>query len=1286
VSRRSPRRATVHAAIPRRSPLPRSVDCDYGVALHSTARARDAIRTLVALARSPADRELAYTVATFRRDAGDRVEARRAAKRLVAANLADAEARAAAISVTRGRMFYGRRALLTAAAIAAIAALAVHADAQRPTPRAPAARTPTTRRPSPTADSTASPSTARTTPAPQRLEEGFRTPPDVAKPRVWWHWMNGNVTKEGITADLEWMKRVGIGGMQMFDGSLGTPQFVEDRLVWMTPAWKSAFRHAASEANRLGLEMTMAASGGWSETGGPWVKPAQAMKKVVWSDTTVEGPRRFVGKLPKPPSNNGPFQGMANAPSGNFPTERGLPGAKPMAEELPAEPDPTYYADTKVLAYRLPDAEVLMRDASPRITSASGTFDSWPLVDGDFANPITLALPDGAKETWIQLEFAQPYTAQAFTFAGAPSVQFVGAPPIPLGNLETSDDGSNWTKVVTLPGDEPTSAMFPVRTYAFTPTTARFWRVVMRPHPANGFGAMLGVPPAKGIPVSEIELSAAPRVNRWEEKALYGMVNDYGASLATPEVDDAIATTDVVDLTARLKKDGTLDWTVPAGRWAVLRMGYSLLGTKNHPASPEATGYEVDKLNRAHVGSYIEHYTTQIRGTLGPFYGKSFRYLLLDSFEAGLENWTDDMIAQFRARRGYDPTKYLPVLTGRVVGSAAASDKFLWDYRRTVADLFADNHYGTIADALKRQGLGLYAEAMGADFPTHGEGLQDKGRVSIPMAEFWTPGPNADDGPNHVADMREAASAAHIYGKPIVAAESFTTMPPPIVPAFSQSPYYLKRLADRALVNGINRFVIHTSVHQPFVDEEHVPGMTLGFFGQHFTRNTTWAEQSEAWISYLARASYVLQQGRSIADVAYFYGEGAPNAVPYWKPVNPAPPVGFDYDWVNAEVILGRMKYEGGALQLPGGARYRALVLPADVNELTVPMVKKLRQLVDAGATLIAPPPVGSPSLADGEAGDDSVRAIASSLWGDIDGTTVTSHEYGLGKVFWGVTVAEALAAQRFPPDVTINGPKDAKLAWIHRRTPEADIWFVANQQERPESVSVSFRVGGKAADLWDPATGDTMPATYVSAEGRTEVPLVLDPYGSTFVVFRRATTATERRIAPETRTTIATVSGPWTVTFQPGRGAPAEPVRFDALTSWTKSSEPGVKYFSGTATYAFDVEAPVDAFRPDRRIELDLGAVKEIAEVRVNGEAVGGALWKPPYRADITEALTRGTNRIEVRVTNLWPNRMIGDLQPGATQTYTFTDFRPFTKDSPLLDSGLLGPVKLDVVQSAEQ
>jgi hypothetical protein len=534
--------------------------------------------------------------------------------------------------------------------------------------------------------------------------------------------------------------------------------------------------------------------------------------------------------------------------------------------------------------------------------------------------------------------------------------------------------------------------------------------------------------------------------------------------------------------------------------------------------------------------------------------------------------------------------------------------------------------------------------------------------------------------------MREAASAAHIYGKPIVAAESFTTMPPPLVPAFAQSPFYLKRLADRALASGINRFVIHTSVHQPFVDDAHAPGMTLGFFGQHYTRNNTWAAQSVAWNTYLARLSQLAQQGAYVADVAYFYGEGAPNAVPYWKPVTPAPPAGYGFDWINAEVLLGNTRVEDGRIVLPSGMRYRVLVLPADVDRVTVPMARKLRALVEAGATLVAPPPLGTPSLSDGPAGDDSVRAIVRAVWGGVNGTTVTEHAFGKGRVVWGRPVADVLASASVGPDVAFRGASDGAadttIAWIHRRAGDVDIYFVANQRDADARLTGSFRAAGRAPELWDPATGAVAPAPYTGSDGRTDVPLHLDPYGSLFVVFRAPTAAASRTIAEPARTPLATVSGPWLVRFPPNRGAPAQ-VTFDSLISWTRSADAGVRYFSGSATYAIDVTLPAAPARGER-VDLDLGAVKEIAEVTVNGTPVGGILWKPPYRADVTSALTPGVNHVEVRVTNLWPNRMIGDLQPGATTRYTFTDFRPFTKDSPLLESGLLGPVRLERTASA--
>jgi hypothetical protein len=1111
------------------------------------------------------------------------------------------------------------------------------------------------------------------------LEREFREPPDSAKPRVLWHWLNGNVTREGITADLEWMKRVGIGGMQMFDGSLGVPLFVDKRLVWMTPEWKDAFRHAAAEAHRLGLEMAMAASGGWSETAGPWVKPEEAMKKVVWSETRVDGPRKFAGVLTPPPSVNGRFQDMAIPPDIEFPTPTDLPGAKPMPPPSLAPPDPPFYADTVVLAYRAPDDEVRMADLRPVMTTSGGDVDGAALVDGRWNRTVALPIPSGGT-AWIRYEFARPFQAQAFSIAMAAGRGFFGATP-PDGQVQASQDGTTWVTLVNLPGPEPLFGGFPIRTYSLPPTTARWYRVVFQAPPPNPLAALLSLPPVTHFDIAEMELHSGPRVNMWEDKAGFATLIE-ASTAGTPAVPagQAIARTSVVDLTSRMGKNGSLDWDVPAGNWVLLRMGYSLTGEKNHPATPEATGYEVDKLSRKHVESYFQHYVGQVADALGAYFGKSFRYFLMDSWEAGQENWTDDMVGEFRARRGYDPIPYLPALTGRVVESAEVSDRFLWDFRRTIADLLAENHYGAATEYLRARGVGLYAEAMGTGLPTTGDALLSKGQVDIPMGEFWVPLPGRGDNREHPTDVREAASAAHIYGKTLVAAESFTSMP--MIPGWGQPPAYLKPIADRYLAMGVNRIVFHTSDHQPFVDEAHKPGITLGPFGQHYTRNITWAEQAVAWNTYLARASHLLQQGLFVGDLAYYYGEGAPVTVPFWKTVRPEPPAGYNYDYVNTDVLMTRMSVKDGRLLLPDGMSYRVLVLPEDVDRLTPPVARKIRDLVTAGAIVVAPKPKGTPSLAGYPSSDDEVRAIANDVWGGVDGKSITRHPYGKGRVYWGPPLDEVLAEEKVAPDFLHNRPQiDTSLVWIHRQLGETDIYFVGNQKPRAEDVVASFRVAGKEAELWRPDTGLIEPSAYAIEGGRTTVPLHLDPHASVFVVFRRAAAAPARTLPGATTTVLATLAGPWSVRFPPNWGAPPE-VRLDRLVSWTASADPGVKYFSGTATYEKDLQARPPWFRPGAKVMLDLGDVKEIAEVSVNGTPLG-ILWKPPFQADVTAALQPGSNHLEIKVTNLWPNRMIGDQQPSATKAYTFTDYKAYTRDSPLLESGLLGPVTLLAVTS---
>lgn len=1115
------------------------------------------------------------------------------------------------------------------------------------------------------------------------LESGFLQPPDSAKPRVWWHWMSGNVTEAGITADLEWMHRVGIGGMQMFDGDMGAPLFVDKPLIWMTPEWKSAWGKAAHEADRLHMEMSMAASGGWSETAGPWVSPRQGMKKYVWSETVIEGPVKFQGMLHHPAATVSKFQDLAPPQSGNTRPDLTLPGARPQPPVAKAEPISSVYADAAVVAFPAPKEDAVTAAQKPGITCSCGPIQGSLLQDGSFAGVVEVPYSTTDRTAWVQFAYAQPQPVQAAMFAAAEGSPF-DTFAIPTGVIEASDDGLRWRTLVNMPGARLSGFNnFGVRTYSILPVKERFYRLFFKAPAPRGHAS--SAPPVR---LTEVQFLAAPRIENWEDKASFGAYTPLYEP-PSPEVraDEAIDPNKVIDLTSRMRPDGTLDWDVPPGKWIVMRLGYGITGEVNHPATPAATGLEVDKLSRKDVQAYVEEYVKLISSTAGPWWGKSFQYFLMDSWEAGQENWTEEMLNEFQRRRGYAMIKYLPVLTGRIVDNRAESDAFLWDLRRTQADMLAENHYRVATQYFRKNGIGLYAEAMGAGMPTTGDGLLNKGQVTIPMGEFWTPKPGEADGLEHEADVRETSSAAHIYGKRLAATESFTTMPSAL--AWGEGPFYLKPLADQAFSRGINRIVFHTSDQQPFTDGAHKPGMTLGPFGQHYSRNITWSAQAIAWNTYLARCSYLLQQGHPVSDVAYFYGEDAPATVPSWKKMHPEPPTHYDFDYVNADVLLHGATATPGQLRLASGIRYRLLVLPDDLHQLSLPLLRNIHGLVKEGAVLLGPSPEASPSLADGKDAPAEIQQLADDLWGAPE-EAANGHVFGKGKVYSGKSVEDTLAAERIPPDLSWNsaknvgveipyslprGDSDLDLVFTHRTDAEREIYFVATQKHHSFDVTASFRVTGKVPKLWHPESGKTEPVNYVIEHGQTQVPLHLDALGSVFVVFDGKATMPSRQLPVRTQEKLVTIEGAWKITFPPNWGAPAE-TTLPTLTSWTQSPEIGVKYFSGTATYRKRIKVPREWFKPGARMLLDLGVVKEIAEVTVNGKPVGGILWKPPFVADITEALKPGDNEVRVNVTNLWPNRMIGDLQPGVAKTYTWTDFRPFKTDSPLLESGMLGPV----------
>ncbi len=1067
--------------------------------------------------------------------------------------------------------------------------------------------------------------------SPDALRQGFQNPPKSARPRVWWHWMNGNITQEGIKLDLEWMHRVGVAGFQNFDAALQTPQVVDKRLAYMTPEWKDAFKYAIHLGDQFGMEMAIAGSPGWSETGGPWVPPSHGMKKYVWSETLVEGGKPLSGKLAHPPSKTGSFQNM---------------GVREEFGRPPEKPAPEFYADAAVVAFRLPEGDT-DATAQAKITSNGDTLDAAMLSDGDLEKTTTIPIPAEGSESWIQFEYPAPRTVRAVTYVATdPNFidQFVLHMGVPEKILEASDDGQNFRTVVSLSKVANLGAgRAPEHTVSFAPVTAKYFRITFKRNPpppipawAEGidptsFGPM---PPAPtSYEVAELVLHSEARVNHFEEKAAFVPEPDL-YQYVTPEVDasSAVKKSDVIDLTSKMQPDGTLDWGPPLGKWIVLRIGYSLLGITNHPATPEATGLEVDKLDRRYVKDYFERYLDSYKETVGAeeMGKKGIQYVINDSWEAGSQNWTDNMLLQFKKMRGYDAVPWLPVLTGRIVESAAASERFLWDFRKTIADLIANEHYVQLEDTLHEHGMGHYGESHESGRALVADGMEVKKMNEVPMSAMWTQRPGVNNPQyGYNADDRESAS-----------------------------------VADQELLNGINRFVIHESAHQPLVGK--APGLTLGPFGQWFNRNDTWAEQAAPWITYLARSSYMLQQGHFGADLLCFYGEDS-NVTAIFQRKSPDIPAGYAFDYLNADALIHELSVSNGRIVTKSGMEYRVLGLDPYSKHMSLPVLRAIYALVQNGAVVAGPKPTDDPSLADDQVEFDK---LSTELFGDGNGV----HKVGKGTVYAGRTLSQVFNAMNLKPDFDYVSPNsDSDVEFAHRKLKNGEIYFVDNRNNHDESINAEFRVAGMQPELWRAETGTTEFVSFKIVDGRTTVPLHLEAWGTAFIVFRKPTAETSHLLPEAIESKVATLTGPWNVVFQSGRGAPAS-ITMEELSDWSQNADPGVKYFSGIGTYTKAVQASPEWSRKGSRLWIDLGDVKNLAEVTVNGKNLG-QVWHEPYRVDVTSALKPGANEITIKVVNAWVNRMIGDEQPGATKV-TFADVKPYKANSPLLPSGLLGPV----------
>jgi hypothetical protein len=1037
------------------------------------------------------------------------------------------------------------------------------------------------------------------------LADRFSNPPEYTKPRCYWYWIDGHISREGITHDLEAMRRVGIG--EGYIGIIGGGE-----VKALSDPWWQLIEHAVREGGRIGVDIGLFNCPGWSQSGGPWIKPSQSMRYVALPELHLKGPQHFEGNLPAP---KGDFQDIAVLA---FPTPAGEDDLAKIAARTPTS-----------ISFQMP---------SPW-TARSVTV--CPI------KPVNIVAEFQASDDGIAYR-----TVKKFTIDRHNLMLSVG--PVPLAPV-----------VVSLP-----------------PTTAKFFRL--------SFSA--------ACELGDVRLSSAARVDSIAEKSLVKVFQepqppfDFYAWPASAEPDRpelVVTPGNVRNISRQMAADGTLRWDVPKGDWTVLRAVMLPTGTQNSPAPPEATGLEVDKMSSTALTAHFEAYIGKLLKRMPQDQRRALKHVVADSYEMGPENWTDDFAADFQRRYGYDPLPYLPVLTGRIVGSADQSDRFLWDVRRMVADRVARDYVAGLRDLCHAHGLRMWLENYGHwGFP--GEFLLYGGSCDEISGEFWA------DGDLGSVELRDAASAAHIYGMPVVWAEAFTGGP-----AFRNTPASLKARGDWAFCEGINQFVLHVCIHQPWDDRR--PGVNA-WFGTEFNRNNTWFEYARPWIDYQRRCSVMLQAGKPVADVAYFISEDAPKMTGQRKPELPP---GYDFDYINAAVIENRLRVENGRFVLPDGTSYRLLVLPPS-DTMRPALLKKLGELVAAGGAVLGTQPRRSPSLQDYPACDAEVQRLATDLWADK-------------KILDDTNLQAALNRLHTPPDVVT--PPD--ILWKHRRDGNTDIYFLANQKPRSRTETISFRVQDRAPELWWPETNRReRAAVYRNENGRVQMPIHFGPTTSVFVVFRQPADAdpivqvirngqpvfdstaksptdspvelsrdAEGRVVAcveqaghyvwriasgaagmlEIAEVAAplTIDGPWTVTFDPKNGGPDHPVEFAKLEDWTKRPEEGVRNYSGVAVYRKAIELPA----VPESLQIDLGNVHSIARVRLNGHEIA-TLWKAPYRVDIAAAARRGKNSLEIEVVNTWLNRLLGDSQPGVAKRITSTTTKTWT--APPLPSGLLGPVTI--------
>ncbi len=1093
------------------------------------------------------------------------------------------------------------------------------------------------------------------------LEQGFQSPPPAARPQTYWLWLNGHVHLPSAKAELEAMKNAGLGGVLLFEmGARGNLQ-PPPGPAFLSPEWVARLKETSHHAQQLGLQVDMSVISSW-DMGGPWIEPRHAVMALYSTEASAAGGRPLDLALPFPTAE-------AAAPKG--------PDGKPA-----------FWTDVAVLALRSPQrraghefviqldppgvhalAEVVLDqgrpDAPPELAATMTPVRDFAVAvsttgtrEGDFTEVVRGSLPTSAEAT----RFALPAGTKA-----------------------------RHVRLTLLSGHDPARPRWTLGEFSTLDANGRNMAGSRYVHDELD-GAMLVRAP---VPLSYRDWNA--------ENIFDGALTGAGGVFATAglppfEVPDA---KEVIDVTAHVDRAGRLQWDAPAGQWAFLRYVCMITGERLKVPSPSSDGLASDHLNPEATRVHMNHVVKQLQAGLGDLRQSGLKHLYLASYEVVGKVWSPVFAGEFQRRRGYALTRFLPAIFGARIGDEETTERFLFDYTKTLGEVVVDAYYRTAREVAHAAGLTIKSEAGGPGPPIHTppfDALLANGAVDAVQGEFWPFWMEKDS----IWVVKEPASAAHIYGKRIVHLEAFTSFH-----HWAEGPQDLKPSADRVFTEGGNHMVWHTWTHQP--PDAGLPGWAYGA-GTHLSRSVTWWPKARPFLEYLARCSYLLQRGHFIADVLYYYGDGGANFVrPRKNPPDLGP--GYDYDVTNADVILNRLSVRNGRLVLPDGMSYAVLVLP-EREDIHPAVLARIEKLVSEGATIIGPRPVRASGLEGFPASDARVKELAARLWDDLDGRARTSRKHGTGRIVHGKTEREVLAEMGVAPDFVAPGAFD----FTHRRDGDTEIYFVRNREPAAAAGNIRFRAGGRAPELWDPRTGAIAPAgVFRVVDGGVEVPLALAPHGSIFVVFSGRAPAnaiatvsdgasiertadgaqlvtrspgtylvttnagrrSEVRVAPLPESLA--LDADWTVEFASPAGSPPK-LELAKVGAWTQQPAPELRYFAGSARYRRSFALPEGWRARAARVELDLGRLWAIGEVWVNGTPLG-VLWTAPFRIDCTSALRDGPNEIVVEVVGTWHNRLIGEARsavPRWTRTNILVSQRKPWKDLEPIEAGLFGPVRL--------